>query len=338
VSGFKSKREESQELLDTLDQLPYQSREPNPWREALDNALICTHLGTADSFLDAGAALNAVVNWHVEIALDPRVSAYAQALIDRGAAAPVPAVPPDTGQILYALDRQIAALDAHALRLQAVGDYSAEFPAEDADRLREAKAMIAAAPVPQAEPEPVMWQQRWTNPGVNPNVSPEEVDWKPLDLKGRTEADTLRELVAYTFDGRPCYEVRALYTHPAAPVPAVPEKLWLWKNFVDGRPEYWAFDNPFPVHLDCGDPQTLGEPCGYALFKPSRTGRTDVSDAQVLRRVIAARPAPVQSAARAIADEQSYDNGLWFVATTATEAHLQAALRRLTAAVEGEAT
>ena len=42
--------------------------------------------------------------------------------------------------------------------------------------------------------------------------------------------------------------------------------------------------------------------------------------------------------AKAIADEQSYDPGLWFVATTVTEAHLQAALRRLTAAVEGEAT
>jgi hypothetical protein len=46
--------------------------------------------------------------------------------------------------------------------------------------------------------------------------------------------------------------------------------------------------------------------------------------------------APVQSAARAIANEQSYDTGLWFVATTVTEEHLQAALRRLTAAVEGE--
>lgn len=62
-------------------------------------------------------------------------------------------------------------------------------------------------------------------------------------------------------------------------------KLWLWKNFVDGKPEYWAFDNAFPTHLDCGDPQTLGEPCGYALFKPSRAGRTDLSDDEVLRRV-----------------------------------------------------
>ena len=64
-------------------------------------------------------------------------------------------------------------------------------------------------------------------------------------------------------------------------------KLWLWKNFVNGRPEYRAFDNPFPVHLDCGDPQTLGEPCGYAIFKESRNGRPDVTEAEVLRRIAA---------------------------------------------------
>lgn len=74
-------------------------------------------------------------------------------------------------------------------------------------------------------------------------------------------------------------------------------KLWLWKNFVDGKPEYWAFDNPFPINLSDGDPQTLGEPCGYAIVKPSRQGRTDVSEEEVLRRmpcVTAAQPVPVQ--------------------------------------------
>lgn len=53
-----------------------------------------------------------------------------------------------------------------------------------------------------------------------------------------------------------------------------PRKLWLWKNFVDGAPEYWAFDNPYPIFLDSSDPQVLGEPCGYALLKPSRDGRS----------------------------------------------------------------
>jgi len=62
-------------------------------------------------------------------------------------------------------------------------------------------------------------------------------------------------------------------------------KLWLWKNFVDGRPEYWAFDNPYPIHLHSDDPQTLGEPIGYAIFKESRTGRTDVSESDVISRI-----------------------------------------------------
>ena len=39
--------------------------------------------------------------------------------------------------------------------------------------------------------------------------------------------------------------------------------------------------------------------------------------------------------ARQIAAEQAEDEGLWFQATTATEAYLQQALRRLTRAVEG---
>ena len=67
--------------------------------------------------------------------------------------------------------------------------------------------------------------------------------------------------------------------------PEQEKRLWLWKNFVDGKPEYWAFDNAFPTHLDCGDPQTLGEPCGYAFFKPSRQGRSDISDEEMLMRI-----------------------------------------------------
>lgn len=63
-------------------------------------------------------------------------------------------------------------------------------------------------------------------------------------------------------------------------------RLWLWKNFVDGLPEYWAFDNPFPTK-DGGDPMTLGEPCGYAIFSSSTQGRTDVSEDEVIARIAA---------------------------------------------------
>lgn len=65
----------------------------------------------------------------------------------------------------------------------------------------------------------------------------------------------------------------ALDKRAASEAGAVPKKLWLWKNFSDGKQEYWAFDNPYPVYPDSDDPQTLGEPCGYALFKQSRAGR-----------------------------------------------------------------
>ncbi len=67
----------------------------------------------------------------------------------------------------------------------------------------------------------------------------------------------------------------------------MPTKLWLWKNFVDGRPEYWAFDNPFPVHPN-GDPITLGEPCGFALFKESNRGLNPATDEQVVEDIKAA--------------------------------------------------
>ncbi len=50
-------------------------------------------------------------------------------------------------------------------------------------------------------------------------------------------------------------------------------KLWLWRNFVDGVREYWAFDNAYPCRLDSGDPLVLGEPCGYAVFIESAKGR-----------------------------------------------------------------
>ncbi len=101
---------------------------------------------------------------------------------------------------------------------------------------------------------------------------------------------TMTEVIAEALHG-------AMLPHPApaqkvVPV-AEPVKWWLWKNFVDGRPEYWAFDNAYPINLYNGDPQTLGEPCGYAILKPSRQGRTDVSGEQVLHSIsIAAAPSP----------------------------------------------
>jgi hypothetical protein len=76
--------------------------------------------------------------------------------------------------------------------------------------------------------------------------------------------------------------IELLRTRLAQPEPT---KLWLWKNFVNGRPEYWAFDNPYPRNLNDGDPQTIGQPCGYAIFKPSRDGSNGRTEEQVLREI-----------------------------------------------------
>lgn len=43
------------------------------------------------------------------------------------------------------------------------------------------------------------------------------------------------------------------------------EKLWLWKN----GDHFLAFRHLYPCFEPDGDPMTLGEPVGYAIFKKS---------------------------------------------------------------------
>lgn len=100
---------------------------------------------------------------------------------------------------------------------------------------------------------------------------------------------------------------------------SAPRKLWLWRNFVDGKPEYWAFDNPSPINLTDGDPQTLGEPCGYAIFKPSRNGRPDVPEEKVLARIAGvtscphAKPRRRTTVADPIKDRAALESSLRFI-------------------------
>lgn len=62
--------------------------------------------------------------------------------------------PIDVKQVIYALERARDGLQAEADRLHEQLDYSAEFPAEDADRMREAIALLSAKPVEPAPPAP----------------------------------------------------------------------------------------------------------------------------------------------------------------------------------------
>ena len=106
----------------------------------------------------------------------------------------------------------------------------------------------------------------------------------------RQERNTLQKICAERADALEAAGLPA----DGAPRPSLaPQgKLWLWKNFVDGRPEYWAFDNPYPCKPGPGDPLVLGEPCGYALFKESTAANTNVPEAEVIAAIKRARPAP----------------------------------------------
>ena len=55
----------------------------------------------------------------------------------------------------------------------------------------------------------------------------------------------------------------------------------------------------------------------------SNEGQGQVSEAKAKLRAL-----------RALVDDQARDPGLWFISVTASEAYLQAALRRLHAAIE----
>lgn len=83
-----------------------------------------------------------------------------------------------------------------------------------ADQMREyARAALLAADG-QAGGEVVAYQYRWLNPANNYAEPPSMLEWKPVEVRN-TYTDTIeervRELKAYRYDGKPVYEVRALY-------------------------------------------------------------------------------------------------------------------------------
>lgn len=85
---------------------------------------------------------------------------------------------------------------------------------------RECARAVEAAVIERLRGEPVLWQYRWTNPGGYPNITPEELEWqevKPWNHRIQTIEQRVEELRAFTYNGKPAYEVRALYD--ASPQP-----------------------------------------------------------------------------------------------------------------------
>lgn len=108
MTGFQSKRQASKDLLkQALD--------------ALDDALICCHIGTVESFPTAKDALNALIDWHVATALDPEVSSSAQALVDRGAAVAEPLIDDLTpAELRCGIALQLREIERLRLRVKAL--------------------------------------------------------------------------------------------------------------------------------------------------------------------------------------------------------------------------
>ena len=53
------------------------------WRDVVDDMLTTAHMVASD---DPRESINRLIDWHVQVALDPSVSSDAQALIDNGRA------------------------------------------------------------------------------------------------------------------------------------------------------------------------------------------------------------------------------------------------------------
>ena len=69
--------------------------------------------------------------------------------------------------------------------------------------------------------EVALWQYRWVNPGDETNITPDMVAW--VELKPRNPLQTMEqrldEIRGYRYEGKPCYEVRALAVIDGVEVP-----------------------------------------------------------------------------------------------------------------------
>lgn len=74
--------------------------------------------------------------------------------------------------------------------------------------------------------EPVMWQYRWLNPS-NEKHPESMMKWEPCEPKyaGQTLEKRIEELLSYESDGKPQYEVRALYASPSLTPPSLQKQL-----------------------------------------------------------------------------------------------------------------
>lgn len=71
----------------TESQAAFHAGRNRSWKEEVIDQLVCCHIYNGTHEHNPRKAVNDLISWHVQVALDPQVSSDAQALIDRGAAA-----------------------------------------------------------------------------------------------------------------------------------------------------------------------------------------------------------------------------------------------------------
>jgi hypothetical protein len=54
------------------------------WRRAIDHEMVIAHLGVANPDDEPAALLQKIIQWHVDVALDPGISRRARSLVDDG--------------------------------------------------------------------------------------------------------------------------------------------------------------------------------------------------------------------------------------------------------------
>lgn len=69
-----------------IEALTAERDQARAWRDAVDDALVTSWIGTADSFPDPRTALDKLIEWSMAVAVDPAVSKPASDLVDQARA------------------------------------------------------------------------------------------------------------------------------------------------------------------------------------------------------------------------------------------------------------
>ena len=84
MKDAESSEEAWQRVVDAIQERIVNDEKLNPWKVAVIDTLVTQFTYSKEHDTDPRKAIHDAMVWEVQVALDPRVSSDAQALIDRG--------------------------------------------------------------------------------------------------------------------------------------------------------------------------------------------------------------------------------------------------------------